>query len=712
MKERRRWGAALVLAGGLLLAIGLARLATGPVEPELGPFEVRSIYPEGTPTPDGYEPGIYLVRELFSRGAKTITPVPGVAGVHIDIYWEDVQATAGGAINWAPVATQIAYADSIGYKSCLSIQFYENKYGGLDVHHLPSGVPTVNYTVYSTLPTPGVTPAVCSTEVAPDYGAAGMRNAYATVVPSLMSEYGSDPRVACFVIQMGVGGEAQDVQPDECAYKKYYFETQVPCQEYLDLVVDAAHWHRAGTNKPVFLASGIGACYQSSYNADYKASKYFLEKINRVPTTGVNQYIGYRNNGLAPDLSSAMFNTPTPGPFGRMQPGYSHPDQGGIAFEPGSFPTVYPTADVYGVADYSVLAGAAANADHLFLQDEWLAYIAPNVLDVITQTLGTTADNSPLAWLWFRESEFKRNVNGLGYSYSGVPGPYAHLASIVGSATPTTYCSSNVRATSVAFGGSSPPDSCYSILSNNAPEARNALGYNSGTIVGIDVDDGWQYAGNVNRTYNVDLRYLDNNAAQVVVAWEDTGGTESTRTIVKGSTGGWVTSSFTMTAALKNGMTSGADLELRFSDAQTILNSLVIEYEAVVSTPTPTPTPTQTFTPAPTNTPGTPVPTNTPAWISQACRKLLPTIDGDLGEWAALATVGLSPEGYGYAAGAPVSSGLKVHVFAVVPEAVMPPLRPMCSGQRISSALSSVSHVQRVPLRMATPSSSRAISAS
>ena len=54
--------------------------------------------------------------------------------------------------------------------------------------------------------------------------------------------------------------------------------------------------------------------------------------------------------------------------------------------------------------------------------------------------------------------------------------------------------------------------------------------------------------------------------------------------------------------------------------------------------------------------------------------------------------------------GAPVSSGLKVHVFAVVPEAVMPPLRPMCSGQRISSALSSVSHVQRVPLRMATPS--------
>lgn len=601
-RKRLLISGALILLGALLTVAIVRELAPQEAPVIRGPIDIdlEAVYPQATATPNPYRPGIVLVRNQYYTGGVTMTPAPGVVGSHIDIGWNDIQPNITATPDWRGAETAVAYANANGYCAWLSIQYFQNNYGGLDIITAPSGVPTVSYTVNRN--TSG-TPTPCSTEVAPDYGSTTFRNAQATVVASLTNKFGNDARVCGFAIQAGASGEVMNVQADNCAYKKYWFEQVVTCDKFTDYVTNLAGWYRAGTNKPVTLALGIDACYQTSFNRDRKSNKYFLEKLNGAngaTPTSTPLYIAYRHNGGNPDSAASMYGTPTPGPWGRYQPGYALPQQGGIAFEPGSpygFPSQVPTPDREGYADYMMLNMAAANADWIFLQKEWLPYIDSTVYNVITQTLGTTAANSPIAWVWFREAEFKSNVDGGGYTYSGKPGPFTHLASVRGAATPTTYCSPNVRATAQAMGGSTPPNACSSELSSPAArESRNALGYNASATVGIDIADDWQYAGNVNNSYTLALRYLDNNSGSIVVAWKDTGGIESTYTIDKTSSGAWTTAAFQITAALNDGF-GGHDIEIRAVDAQAVLNSLIVDYGASVSTPTPGPTSTMTPTP-------------------------------------------------------------------------------------------------------------------
>lgn len=645
MTARRRAALLVLLAGLLAVLIGLTfALRPPPADDTPRPPVVERLYPVGTPTPSGYHPGIVIVRDLFSGAGVTVTPIPGVVGSHIEIYWDDVQPSLAGTPDWSAVEARVAYLASQGRDAWLSLQFFETAWSTTDVLYLPAGAPTVSYNGYNASGTP------CA-EVAPDYGAAGFRSAYYDVATSMVATFGADSRVAGFALQMGASGEAMNVQNDSCT-KRQYFETPVPCQEYIDAVELAATWLRAGTAKPITLASGIAMCYQSSYNEDRKATKKLFDDLNLTPTAGAAQYIGYRHNGLAPDSSRSTFSTPTPGYYGRLQYGYEHPDNGGVFFEPGSpygFPTQVPTADRAGYADYMVLNGANAKADNLFLQKQWLDYISPRVLDVVTQTLGTDASDASLAWLWFRNAEFYKTIDSATVSYSGWSGPFAHLAAVVGVATPTTYCAPSVRATALAVGGATPPAVCsQELAAPAAPESRNALGYQSGSTVGIDIDDAWQYAGAVNRTYDFSLRYLDNNAGTIVVAWADTAGTESTHTITKANTGAWVTADWTGTAAFDDEYTTH-DVEIRPSGAVAVLNSLVIDYAADVSTPTPTPSPAPSATPTRTRTPQptatfvtatvTRTPTATPDWPNYNCPAITPAVDGVLGEWAAATPV-------------------------------------------------------------------------
>lgn len=635
MDRRRTVGLGLLLGViMLLIATAVRTVLLGQMQP--GPDVVeRSVFPAGTPSPAGYRPGLVIVRDLFSGAGVTVTPMPGVVGSHVEIYWDDVQPNLTATPDWRPVQTRVAYLDSQDRDAWLSLQFFQTNWGAPDLITAPSGLPTVTYTGTGT---------GCDTEVAPDYGAATFTDAYSRTVASMMSVFGNDAKVAGFAVQMGASGEAMNVQNEGDCTKRPAFETPVPCSEYLAALLMAAEQHRAGTSKPITLASGIAGCYATAYNEDRKMTKYIFGTLNLTP--GAVDYIGYRHNGLAPDSSKAFYNTPTPGPWGRMQYGYVYPDLGGVSFEPGSpygFPTQVPTADVEGYADYMLLAAASANADNIFLQEEWYPYVDDRVLNVITQTLGMTASDSELAWVWFRESEYKLQNAGTGYEFSGARGPFTHLASVGGAATPTTYCSPSVRATAIAVGGATPPDACNSELSSPAArESRNALGYQSGTTVAVDVADGWQHASHANNRFRVSLTYLDNNAGTISVVYRDTGGTESTHPITKGSSGVWATHTFTMTASLDDEFMTH-DVELVVADAQAILNSLVIEYIDTVSTPTPTPTSsatptfTPTRTPTATRTPGpspTPTITPTPQWAVQACPTAAIAVDGSLADWS------------------------------------------------------------------------------
>jgi len=666
-KTRKTW-----LTAGLsaLLAL-LGILAFEQLRPrdvtELPPIVERSIFPVGTATPGGHRPGIVLVRNQYYMGGVTLTPAAGVVGSHIDIGWNDIQPNLTATPDWRPVETQVAYAAANGYQAWLSLQYFQNNFGGLDIITAPSGFPTVYYKVYDfqaltpVAGTPTRTPV--ATEVAPNYGSATFRNAYATAVASMLTKFGSDARVGGFALQLGASGETMNVQEDQRAYKKYWFEQVVSCDAFTNFVLDAAGWYRAGTQKPLTLALGIDACWQSSFNRDRKSNKYFLEKLNGAngaTPTSTPLYIAYRHNGGNPDSAAAMYGTPTPGPWGRYQPGHALDGQGGIGFEPGSpygFPTQVPTPDREGYADYMLLNLAAANADWIFLQKEWLAVVDPRVLDVVTQTLGLDAANSPLAWVWFRGAEFGASVDGGGYTFSGYPDPFTHLVRVTGSATPTTYCSPAVRATAQAYGGSAPPAACAQELSSPAArESRNALGYAAGSVVGLDIADDWQYAGDAaNRDYTAELRYLDNNTGTITVRWKFASGVGSERTISKTGSGTWRTESWPLTAALNDGY-GGHDVEIVVSDAQAILNSLVLSYAGPSAwedaTPTPTQTPTPGATPTPSRTPRptatfvtatvTRTPTATPDWPALLCPEITPDLDGSLAEWSSVTPVALN----------------------------------------------------------------------
>lgn len=634
-QKQRLLAMALLLVG--LLAGGLAIHNLAEDVSDLPQVQVRSIYPEGTPTPAGYRPGLVFVRSLYA--GVTVTPAPGQVGAHIDIYWSDVQPNLTATPNWSAAQTRVAYADSLGLDSWLSLQFYETRLGSTeDDVYAPSGAPTVTFSVVC-----NGDPAFTYNEAAPNYASTTWRNAYATTVANMMSTFGADNRVAGFAIQYGASSETINTYDQTksatttpvpggtppVTTKTYACNNQagleaagVSCQSFIDAAVMAAYNYRAGTDKALTFATGSGACDASAYDSDREVIAYFMRKLNLTPTVAPEQYIGYRHNGLAPDMNRAWFYG-TPVPWGRMQYGYSYPEEGGIYYEPGSpygYPTYMPTADIEGHTDYMLLNAASANADNIFLQREWYPYASQRVLDVITTTLGTTEDDSPAAWVWFREAEYKKQNVGTGYEYSGVPGTFDHLAEVVGAATPTTYCSPSVRAASVAVGGSAPPDACSTELSSpSAPESRNALGYQSGsTAVAIDIADDWYRAGNVNNTYVLALRYLDNNTGDITIAYKDTSGAETTQTITKDNSGVWETATYTITAALDDKYTTH-DIELRITDAQAVLNSLVLTYVSEDSTPTPTASPTATSTasatatPAATNTPtGTITPSVTP----------------------------------------------------------------------------------------------------
>lgn len=588
MTGRKQVGLGLLVS---LVAVGLVTLLRScSVISEPAPGPLRSVYPWATATPAGYVSGLVGVRSIAS--GETVTPFPGQSGVHIPQTWSEIQANLTATPNWNMMKTRVAYADSLGLQAWIGIPYHQGA-----AIYAPTQLPTVTAGGYS----------------APDYSNALWTTGYANMVASLMTTFGSDVRVAGFAFEAGYNSEVVLAQGGLSS-----IEALVPCQDYIDWVVAGARAYRDGTNKPVTLAHSIPACANSSYNADRKVSKYLMQLLNM---TAPSEYIGYRYNGLAPDENRAWFYG-TPVPWGRFQIGATYPDLGGVSFEPKIFPASVPTADRQSHADYMLLNAASANADNVFLQEDWSPYISTRVLNVITQTLGTTAHDSPLAWVWFREGECRRLNVGSGYEYSCVPGPFTHVASVVGSATPTTYCSPNVKATADAMGGLGPPAACQRELSTPAArESRNALSYAASSTVGIDIDDDWVYGGLASNTYSVTLRYLDTGTGTITLAYENMAGVEATQTVTKTNSGAWKTAGLTITAALANGFTTH-DVELRTAGDASLLNSLTILYTTAVATPTPTSTPTATVTPSATPTPtSTPTATSEPAsvYLNEIC---------------------------------------------------------------------------------------------
>jgi len=622
MSDRRRLGLAIVLASGVvLLWVILAPFFGGGIEPTPAPvrgpldFDAFGVLPAGTPA--GYVAGLCSVRDFNG----TMTPAPGQVCRGWDVYISTAQPNLTVTPNWSAVQTQVAANATQGVRSVPAHQMYEQQAGATpDSVFLPAGVPTVRYV------------AGQCTESAPDWGSPALHTWYESYVRSYCAWADTDPNVLLHQLQIGDQGEVQNTEPDAAACgadKQAALEQQVSADQYREWVKFAVlTWKKYCPNKPLTLATHLGAV---AGEAGWRSTRNFWTWLApNTPTPGAPPAgalpvatpvpgVADRYNGLKPGDPNA-WNYNDAAPWGNMQSQARNDPWGGVVFEPGNgraWVAAQPTAERVGLARDMTLSALAAGADNLFYQFSyggqcgWECYLDSWLTRVMTQTLGTDASNSQVAWVRFRDAEYGK-AGGLGLERSDWPGPYTHLASVTGSSEPTRNCWSTVkaRATQTAF---ATPQVCQQTQSNGGPETRYTLSYPANTTVRVDVADGWIYSGRVDRTYTFELVYINSGTDTLVVAWRNAAGAESTRTITKTNTGAPVTETWTATAALADGY-GGYDVELRTGAGADNLYWLGLSVSGTIPTATPTRTPTSTPTYAPTRTPtpGGPTATATP----------------------------------------------------------------------------------------------------
>lgn len=619
---KRRLSRGLLLATGAVILVILLAVSCQPTV-KRGPIEERGIYPAGTATPEGYRPGLVSLRSVY--GDTTTTPFPGQIGAHLDIYWDEAQPNLAVTPNWSAAKTRVAYMDSLGLDAWLSIGYFEPVYGDPpDRVEAPVGVPTVVYDA-----------GVCGEEYAPDYGSTTFRDARATVVASFLDTFGADPRVAGFALQLGayetqntltqyVGGVNCNTQRE----LENPLNGNVTCTEFTDWVKSELLWWRAGTDKPLTLATNLPSCYGTSWSAQASA-RYWMEYANPTPGPGITPlYIGYRYAGANADYyRSEMYNSSGgyPAPWGVYQAGRTWSDVSGSSFEPGSpygFPSSAPTAEAAGYLQRMLWVTTADNggkADNLFLQRQWWDVMDADVLRVITQTLGMDAATSPVAWVVFQQREYPYSGT-TSYGSSGATGPLTFLASVSDDGAETSYCIPSVRATAVSAAqtaapiSTSTPAACQAVIETTpaAPETRNTIYYPAGTTILVDIADVWQYAG-VTGSYSLTVRYMGAGSLTYLTA-----GGAVTKTLASASS--WGTDGVSAAALLTNGIASN-DLKLTAGAGGIYLNRLVVLWAGTSEPPTRTPTPTPTFTLTPTATPtDTPTATITPSPTGPAGR--------------------------------------------------------------------------------------------
>ena len=581
------------------------------------------IYPAGTPSPAGYQPGLVVFQDL---DIPVNTPAPGQIGSHWQVYWSQVQPSLTGAPNWNAPATRVAAVATAGMQTWLSLTFYEDSFQpfavATDAIYAPYQVPTVLY--YES-------PSECK-ELAPDYGDANFRQGYYDAVTSMLAEFGDDPNVGGFILELGSTGETQNVvggdySGSSCPNGQYEFELKVPCSEFTEWVEQAMQVWRAGTNKPLYVSVHEKIC--NSFNEWKSAATVMAMSYRSTPTPGATPnpiwsptptplYVGYRSKALQADIWDAYQGND----WGKLQAALKFADGGGgAAFTPGYGATSYDSTLRTGFADAMVYGALSHGASHLIFQSSWLPYVSAGALYAITTTIGTTAIDSPSAWVVLRAPEFKQIPVGEPVNtYQGVPGPFEHLAAIV-NATATPACVSAVATSAAGSDGAEPPYVCKLVIAGTpAPEARNVLYYPASKTIGVDIDDDWAASfGTSLDAPTVKVNRLNTGTASWSLVYKTLTGVV-TSTITNTNSATWVTQQFDLANVVLDGsFTADADMQLvTGAGGGQYFHSVMLESNQErepANTPTPTPTPTETLTPTPTSTlTPTPTPTSTPSY--------------------------------------------------------------------------------------------------
>ncbi len=647
--EHRAGGRAALL-GALALLTWLAVAVVLGARPG-APVAAAGVLPPGTPTPNGWRPGLCDVRQY----SGAFTPAPGQVCSSWELYLSTVQPNLAVTPNWNAAKTRVADLAGTGLAAWPALQFFENRQNGTDVLYLTAGVPTVTYQA-----------GTCA-EVAPDYGSPVFWDWYDGQVVSFCGWADADARVGGVALLLGASGEAQNVYPEaaKCgADKQRVFEQIVSSAAYKDWVKHAlVTWKTYCPNKALTLATHLGAVYGEP---GWKSARELMEFVARpsatpgppvlgAPLTPTPLYgVADRGNGLQAGANMAYYWQDA-APWGRVQSGARMVDVGGAAYE-----TFYgrgdiaamPTAERVGnLRDMTLAALGPGRASNLFYQlgyngqCGWDCYLDSWLANVITQTAGKTTRDATLVWVRFRGAEHKR-AGSYAEGYSDWPAEYTFLTTVRASAPPRRYCWPVVHATAVARSSSyATPAVCEAVITPVVAESRNVLRYEPQTTVGVDVADAWLGAGNVTAS----LIYLDQGTDALTVQYY-TGGTLQTRTITKGNTGTWQTETWAITGLqLANGFAGPADVQIGTGAGEETLYwfSLALTAGAATPTPTVTWTPTVTRTASPTGTPTTgPSPTATQTAAAQAPVLEAPLVSTTLYAAAPNAAYGLAEHEY------------------------------------------------------------------
>lgn len=611
MRRPKLW---IVLAGLVLLAAACATQLPPPVPPQ-----PRQLFPAGTPTPAGYQPGLVVWRDA---SAPLATPVAGQVGSHHRLLWSTAQPDLTATPDWQPAQTRVAEIAAAGLGAWLSLGLGDSQPCPTpDAVYLPAGAPTVAVAVTG-----------CGTNAGAQYGAAAFQDGYDTAVASLLATFGADGNVAGFVIEAGPDGPARLVA-EKTPGAQAAHELQVPCATYQTWVARALRAWRGGTAKPLLLDTGSQACAglpgwvssQAFMQLSYPATPA-APAGPYVAATATPLWIGYLTQLGAAD-SPAAWAYATPAPWGAVQAGARQAARGGAAYALSTPPAAYPTAEQAGRLEQSAWALLGpGQADVLFVNAAWLPLLTITTTRGLTETAGMTAADSPVAWLTFQDTDAPR-TGGASAGFSGVAGPYSHQAALVATAQPTRVCDPAAYATTVA--GSwlwSTPAPCRASLSAGGEvTARHAYSYTAGTVLGLDLSDAWasRYAIS-GTTFSLALTHLGSSGAYTV-EWLAAGLTVTQQSVITPTgAAGWETTTLALpNLVARNGLTvttsTRADLRLTVGTGGLTLYQALVRVTGTptyaTATPTPTPLRAATLTPSVTPTAG---PTLTPSPTGQA----------------------------------------------------------------------------------------------
>ncbi|MCD6289945.1 MAG: hypothetical protein J7M34_05525 [Anaerolineae bacterium] len=506
---------------------------------------------------------LYAMYDWRNSDFHTQHPEYGPIGSHIEFTWEDVNP-APGVYDWSAYDRFLAKArgmtveiPGIQGNTVISkpVQLTLMIYGAGATGHLRDYTPEWVYQRMGSderaedrLTGHALHPNGCPVRGAPAYEDSDWRQAFADMVRAFGERYDQDPQVVGIWLGVGVDDETQPTKKiGDCDYPAELGKV-VTCDEYLDFIHEAMQvYAEAFPHKPLWIQAGPGACTAQDV-AGWRTRKQIMEWA--LPLG-----IGYKNNGLTPDKVNAVGYGNSAG-WESMDIADRLWTRVPIAFEPAfTAPVGESTSSGDAPVEYAywmIHNALAHHADFIDVQPQWLDALAkiPGMFDYIQRSLGVTmqlpksAEGQPRhiarrvatdVWIVMRDAEYAP-LHFKQTGMSGDPGDWEFFL----------YRREGISGQTVHLTRQDLPQEAWD--QPYSRHARRTDQAHDGTLIPLDVDDRWLYAGpqRVPMRYLVRVWYLDQGNDRWAFEYTNALGEIRQRVVKKRGTNRWRMAEWTL----------------------------------------------------------------------------------------------------------------------------------------------------------------------